>query len=100
MTAVVLESTLTCPECGHAKLETMAAIASVASMRFIVTPLLQIGQRGAEVDVERLAVDHQRRHRLHAQTLSLGDTAFLLAQMHDFDDIARRVDGLDELLLG
>jgi len=62
--------------------------------------LLQIGLRSAKVDVERLPVDDQCGYRLHAVALGLSDTVLLLAQVDNFYRVPRRIECLDELLLG
>ena len=62
--------------------------------------IFQIGQRSAKVDVERLPVDDQRGYRHHAVALGLSDPILLLAQMDTFYRVPRRIECLDEVLLG
>ena len=64
---------------------------SAANKCFMSASYFQIGQRGAEVDMEGLAIYHQRGHRLDAKPLGLVDAARLLAKMHHLDGIARRI---------
>jgi hypothetical protein len=60
----------------------------------------EIGDGSADVDVERLVADDQRRHGSHPEHFDPRDAPSGFAQMDDLDVKTRRVDRVRELLLG
>src|SRR5688572_4027263 len=60
----------------------------------------EVGERRAEIDVVRHAVDHERRDRLDAGLGGLADTRPVLAEVHHFDVVPAPIERAHELLLG
>ena len=62
--------------------------------------LFQVGDCRTEVEVERLATDHQCGHGLDAHRFGLIDARPGFAQMHDLDSEAGGIDRVGDLLFG
>jgi len=62
--------------------------------------LFEIGNGSAEVLVQRLPGDDQRRYAFHSNRFSLRNARLGFAQVNDFDVIACWIDGISELPLG